>query len=35
VDAKVGHNSVFLKVNILVAAEPVLTLQDLYIERAE
>jgi hypothetical protein len=35
VEAKVGDNSVFLKVNILVSVDPVITLQDLHIERAE
>jgi hypothetical protein len=35
VDAKVGQNSVFLKVDILVSVEPVITLQDLHIEQAK
>jgi hypothetical protein len=35
VDAKVGHNSVFLKVDIVVSANPVISLHDLYIEKAE
>lgn len=34
-DAKVGSNSVFLKVNIVVSANPIISLQDLYIEHAE
>nr|AGT15837.1 50MGP [Reticulitermes flavipes] len=32
VDAKVGSNSIFLKVNVLLAAEPSITLEDVHIE---
>jgi hypothetical protein len=35
VAANVGQNSVFLKVDIILALEPVITLHDFYIEYAK
>ncbi|PNF26093.1 hypothetical protein B7P43_G04917, partial [Cryptotermes secundus] len=34
-DGKVGHNSVFLKVDIIVSTNPIISLHDLYIESAD